>query len=96
MTQLQVTVDGTRIALAGELDVQTAPQLLDDAGGACGEGAVVVDCAGLTFLDSTGLGALVALRKRCEAVGGRLRLVDVPGRIELVLRISGLDELLLG
>ena len=96
MTQLQVTVDGSRILLAGELDVQTAPQLLDDAGGACADGPVVVDCAGLTFLDSTGLGALVALRKRCEAAGGTLGLVDVPGRIELVLRISGLDGLLLG
>lgn len=96
MAQLQVTVDGSRIALAGELDVQTAPQLLDEAAPACAQGDLVVDCAGLTFLDSSGVGALVTLRKRCEDAGGRVRLVEVPGRIELVLRISGLDKLLLG
>ncbi len=86
---------GTRtIALVGELDLANAPTLeteLEAAlGGDCG--AVVVDMAELTFIDSTGIALLVA---SLTQNGDEGRLSFVPSRSEGVLRVlqlTGIDQ----
>lgn len=97
--QLRVTVDAsgnaTTITLVGELDVATTGQLVAAAGDACDRGhTVVCDMGGLRFADSTGLGALVQMKKRCDACGGKFVLMDVSERIEHTLSITGLDVFL--
>lgn len=56
--------DGASFRIVGDLDVATVSILLD-AVRAAGpfEGDVVLDLSELTFMDSTGLGALVAISK---------------------------------
>ena len=58
-----VTVTGsdTPIICAGEVDLASAPYLRDAIVAAIGtdEGAVIVDLADVTFMDSTGVGVLV-------------------------------------
>ena len=71
-------VDGAYvIALAGEVDLYTAPefkqQLLDVI--AKGGKAVIVDFSDTTFIDSTTLGVLVGGVKRLRPTGGSLSLV---------------------
>ncbi|GAA3761470.1 hypothetical protein GCM10022225_53910 [Plantactinospora mayteni] len=85
-----------RLHLVGELDVTAAPKLgaeidrlVDD-----GQHRLLVDLAELTFCDSSGLAAFVRGDDRAGAVGGWLRLTGATGRVERVLRISGLDDLL--
>jgi len=51
---------------------------------------VIADLRGVGFLDSAGLGALVAARTELRGRAGSLRLVAGPGRIAQVLRITGL------
>jgi anti-sigma B factor antagonist len=81
---------------SGELDIATAPVLehavaraLDGQGG-----EFQLDLSGLTFLDSSGTKALVALHNRVESLGRRLVIVLPSRPARLVLGIMGLDTVL--
>ena len=82
------------IEVRGEVDVHSAPELRDrlievlDAG----HSSVVVDLSWLSFIDSTGLGALVAARNHANSTGATLRLVCKTERLLKVFRITGLHE----
>lgn len=82
------------VTVAGELDLLGAPELEAALTRLSPEVPVVVDCAGVQFLDSTALRVLLAQSMRLEADGGVLR-VSNPSRQALhVLQISGLDHLM--
>ena len=82
------------IALAGEVDLYTAPefkqQLLDVI--AKGGRNVVVDFSDTTFIDSTTLGVLVGGVKRLRQNGGQLALVSTDRNITKIFEITGLDR----
>ncbi len=81
------------LAVAGEIDVYTAPrlreQLLDLA--KADHRTVVVDLSEVSFVDSTGLGVLVSGLKRFREAGGDLRLVVTAPQIVKVFEITGLS-----
>ncbi len=85
----------TVVSVTGEIDVYTAPalqermyELMDH-----GHRDLVVDLATVEFVDSSGLGVLVAVLKRVRSLQGRLRLVcDRPNILNLFL-ITGLTGL---
>jgi anti-sigma B factor antagonist len=82
------------IAVTGEIDVATAPQLrecLHDVI-ARGEVTIVLDLLGVTFLDSTALGVLVGALKRCRELGGELHVVVADPRIVKIFEITGLTS----
>ena len=88
--------DGAHVALvAGELDLDVAPKL-----NAClsellesGANTIVVDLLEVTFMDSTGLAALVSAGKALRDRGGELVLVaDSPSMTKL-LAITGVGRL---
>jgi anti-sigma B factor antagonist len=88
----------TVLVAAGELDVHTAAGFraqLDDAAGAAATvgGPLVVDLDAVSFLDSTGLGVLVAGQRTVAAGGGRLHLVCAAARILRLLDLTGVAEL---
>ena len=63
------------VALAGDLDIATAPSLRDELSGVVVQGDdVVVDLTGLRFIDSTGLGVLVAARRDAIDRGHKVTL----------------------
>jgi anti-anti-sigma factor len=81
------------LAVAGEIDLATAPQLAACLVDATGRD-VAVDLSAVTFLDSSGLSALVA-GSRAVAEGGHvLRTFGESDTILRVLEISGLDAVL--
>jgi len=91
------TVDSHVIVeVRGEVDVHSASQLKDrliqviDAG----HKSVIVDLSWLQFIDSTGLGALVAAYNHAGAADVSFRLVCKAERLLKVFRITGLHEVL--
>jgi anti-sigma B factor antagonist len=86
--------DAYVIALAGEVDLYTAPefkqQLLDVI--AQGGRQVVVDFTDTTFIDSTTLGVLVGGVKRLRTNDGQLSLVCTDRNITKIFEITGLDR----
>lgn len=96
--ELDVARDGDQavIAPAGELDIATAPRLeaaIEEATGA-GVTALVLDLRGLTFMDSTGLRALVQTHQRSQSDGFELSIWRGPRQIDRLFAVSGLEELL--
>ena len=82
------------IAVSGEIDVATAPQLREwlQRVIAQGESTIVLDLLGVTFLDSTALGVMVGALKRCREAGGDLHIVVADPRIMKIFEITGLTN----
>ena len=84
------------VTVAGEVDVYTAAQLravLDEEIGA-GHARLVVDLDEVSFLDSTGLGVLVATLKHVREVDGHLHVVVSRPRVLKVFTLTGLDAVI--
>ena len=85
------------LTVNGDVDVKTAVDL-----GAASERIfsladvreMVVDLGGVTFMDSTGLGALVAIRNRALERSAAFHLRDIPPAVAKLLRIVGLEQIL--
>jgi anti-anti-sigma factor len=83
------------VFLSGDLDLESAPTLramaeaLDPT---CRQ--VVLDLSGVTFLDSTGISALVGLQHACEPALRTLVIRGARGQVRDVLEISGVGEVL--
>jgi anti-sigma B factor antagonist len=83
------------LALTGELDLATIVELKDAVTSGLGSDVhVVLDLAGLTFCDSTGLGAFIALFREARARGGRLALAAPRKRVGDLLTLSGIDQVI--
>lgn len=80
--------------VTGEVDVFTAPKLREQLINAVEEGErrIIVGLEGVEFLDSTGLGVLVAGLKRVKTHGGTLGVVCARDRILKIFRITGLTK----
>jgi anti-anti-sigma factor len=91
---LQTSDDGVRLALIGELDVSTAPELarhVDDIVAA--QGDVRVDCSELTCADSSGLDTLIRLAKTLRAQERALVLTDVVPAVRRAIEVLKITDL---
>jgi anti-anti-sigma factor len=82
------------LALAGELDATTASQLATVAMGIVEDGArdLILDAAGLTFCDSSGLSVFVQVAERLRVRAGRLAIVAPSESLVRSLESGGLGE----
>jgi anti-sigma B factor antagonist len=89
--------DWAVLALSGEVDLATAPAVRTRLGELADSGVrhMVVDLRQVGFLDSIGLGVLVAARKRLREgkPAGSLRLVCTNERVVELFRLTGLLRL---
>jgi anti-sigma B factor antagonist len=83
------------LAVRGEIDLFTAPELKTALGEAieAGKSRIVVDLGETTFLDSTALGVLIGTVKRLRTHDGRLTIVNVDQNIAKTFEITGLDQI---
>lgn len=86
----------TVVTIGGELDVATAPLLRShlDSLMADGRTKLVLDLAGLDFLDASGVGVLARAMGRVRMRNGWMRLVHATPRVRRVLRITRLTDAL--
>jgi len=80
------------LRLSGEIDLQAARELgqaLNELVGTAG-GAATIDLSDVTFIDSTGLGALVRARERLRRQSRTLILVCPPGPVRQVFELTRL------
>lgn len=97
--QLIVTVrhddDHAIIEVAGEVDIETAPQLREVVTQVTDEGAdrLVFDLSDVTFVDSVGLGVFVLARKKMLLRQGTIGIVAPTRRVVAIFKIAGLEEL---
>ncbi len=82
--------------LSGDLDIVTSDdvkrdlaQLVDD-----GHVALALDLSDVGFVDSSGLGVLVAIHRHAESSGGSLVIRAVPPQVLRLFEITRLSDLL--
>jgi anti-sigma B factor antagonist len=82
------------LRLAGELDLAGVDQFerLLAADQTLEVATFVLDMRGLTFIDSSGLRALIMADQRVRAEGGRFIVVRGPGRVNEVLEMTGVAQ----
>ena len=94
--EIRSDIHCSRVALIGELDLASAPQLqrvLDELR-RDGFAEIVLDLAKLDFLSATGLEVFVHTDDQLRAVGKRLVLTRPGPRARRILAITGLDTVL--
>jgi anti-sigma B factor antagonist len=81
---------------SGELDVASAKTFEDELRQAIESGAsmVVLDLEGLTFIDSTGLRALLMAAELSRSKGLRLRVIRASKELRRVVEVSGVEDAL--
>ena len=84
--------EATLVEVEGEIDLHSAPgfkaallELSDSL-----PAHVALDMAGVTFLDSTGIGALVGILKKTRSNGGQIVFFGAKPRVKRVFEIAGL------
>lgn len=99
MSDQLLTIEATRLdaghvrlRLTGELDYDTAPDLIAATADLRDDGheQVLVDLTGVSFCDSSGLSALLVVHRTAKAI----RLTAVSPRLQQMLDRTGLTELL--
>ena len=81
------------VSVTGELDAATAPLLREAIDGLTERPLhLVLDFDNVTFMDSSGINALVAAHRRTSSSGGSLRLVCHSRQCLKVLQVSGLSQ----
>ena len=81
------------VALRGELDIADAVSVAAAlAAVAAREPEIIVDLAGLEFIDSSGVAALARGRKQARHAGGDLRLAAAQQQVLRVLTLTRLIE----
>lgn len=94
VTSLDTDGDTARVALRGEVDVLTVDQVrvaLEETLAAAPR-EIVVDLRELSFIDSTGLGALIYGFQRARDRGIRFRLSAPSRAVHQILALSGILE----
>lgn len=87
----QVTV----VALMGALDSANSDVFVHALQPLCDKGAnVVVDCMGLSYVNSMCFALLNKFAKDCAAKGGKLVYCRVPQKIAQIMQILGLHQAL--
>lgn len=90
MLSIEQGPDG-KVVIAGRLDAAEAASaqvFLDRV-----NGTVTLDCTGLDYISSAGLGVLLKTQKRLLAANGKLRLVGLKPHLLDVFTYSGFDQL---
>jgi anti-sigma B factor antagonist len=86
--------DAVTVTVEGEVDVATAPALRDELYRLIDRGTkrIVVDLAGMDFIDSTGLGVFVGALKRSREGGDELELRSLKPAARKIFDITGLSS----
>ena len=81
------------VRTSGDLDLAAVEEFIEVVRVSLGRcAAVELDLGEVTFIDSSGLGALVRLRKEAEAMGSSFYLREVSAATDRLLQLTGLGE----
>lgn len=82
------------ISVKGEIDIYNSSNIKDYLSNIIQERPcdVYIDCTELEYIDSTGLGALVAIVKKVKHYGGNMYILNTKPNVEKVFKITNLDK----
>lgn len=83
------------VALVGHVDAHTAPRFEEVVAAelAAGRRQIVIDCTGLTYISSAGLGVFMSYIEDIRAQGGDLKICGVIPKVQGTFEILGFPEI---
>lgn len=90
----ELQADGSTVLnVAGEIDLAVAEEFVDVAKTCLDQtSGIGLDLGDVTFIDSSGLGVLVRLRKEADQQSKSFALVNLSPAVERLLEVTGLDN----
>jgi len=89
-----LAADGPAVCVQGEVDLRSAPflreRLLDWVSHSTG--TVRVDLSQVPYMDSSGVGTMVFVKRETERAGRRIVLIGLQPRVRSVFEITHLDK----
>jgi anti-anti-sigma factor len=83
----------TSLTLVGSIDLISRQELITAGKDVLGEGGSLrLDMAGVDFMDSMGIGALIELARHAESLGRSFVITEKSPRVRRVLQATGLDD----
>lgn len=94
--QVESTSHYNKVVVTGRLDQESENDLRNtlDQLLAAGSAHLIIDCTGLTFVNSSAFGLFFHFHRRCQAAGGQLVLSALPSRVCSILDLIGLTHVL--
>ena len=94
----EITVEGNLVlvSLSGSIYVEEATQVRENLIGYIEKGhkTFIVDLGGVDYIDSSGLGALIAIHKRAIHNGGGVVIKGINGLVKELFVLTRLDRVL--
>ena len=91
MFEIHVGENG-QVRLVGRLDAAESEKAQGVLRGI--QQSIILDCTGLDYISSAGIGVLIETYKRLHATGQTLRLVNLLPRVRNIFAYAGLDRIL--
>lgn len=82
--------------IEGDIDHHTAAEIrktIDENISLLKPKLLKLDFSGVQFMDSSGIGLIMGRFKLVKTVGGNLKVVNIPKRLERMIKMSGLTKL---
>ena len=94
--ELRLQGDKLTAKLSGDIDHHSGGKLraaIDDKAAQVRPRELVLDFAGVTFMDSSGIGLILGRYRWMQNLGGTVRVVHISRRMEQILLLSGIHKL---
>ncbi|MBE6824976.1 MAG: STAS domain-containing protein [Ruminococcaceae bacterium] len=82
--------------LYGEIDHHQAPMIRNKIDGqteSLRPKELHLDFSGVSFMDSSGIGLIMGRYRQVSLIGGSLKVINVPKRLQKIIGLSGIDTL---
>lgn len=91
----ELSEDFVRLFITGEIDIYTAQEFKERLYRAVDSNRkdLKIDCRGLNYIDSTGLGIFVGALKKTRQNGNDIYVENLKDNIKKLFLITGLDKL---
>jgi anti-sigma B factor antagonist len=81
------------VSVSGDVDLRTSPQLREQLlSVARRDNGLLLDLSGVAYMDSSGVGTMVFVKREVERNGGRMVLIGLQPRVRSVFEITNLDK----
>ena len=94
--ELTINRNQVQVNLSGSIYVENVAEILDSFNGLIDKGytTLIVDLSSVDYIDSAGLGALIAIHKRARVRSGGLMIKGQKGLIKELLELTRVDKVL--
>ena len=89
------TPEPNLLVLAGEIDLHESPRVKEKLTPLIEQKLprVLIDLTGVSYIDSSGIAALIDAMQRIQAYGGKLALFGIRENVRSVFEIARLDQI---